>query len=57
MYFTKVRQVLQGIFTEEAPQVAMAKVRLRTLRINKLAVDMLEEALDDTHRDEVWEGV
>ena len=49
--------MLQEVFTDEDIEVAMAKVRFRTLKINNLAVDVLEEVIDDKFRDEVDEPV
>lgn len=57
MYFTKARQAFQGIYTNEPEQIVMAKVGFRALKINNLAVEMLEEIYDDRVKDEVWEAV
>ncbi|MCJ1302307.1 hypothetical protein MMC08_005110 [Hypocenomyce scalaris] len=56
-YFAKAQHVLQGMFTNEAPKAVMVKVPFRTLKLNNLAVDLMEEVLEDTLWDEVSEAV
>ncbi|MCJ1305565.1 hypothetical protein MMC08_008379, partial [Hypocenomyce scalaris] len=56
-YFAKAQHVLQRIFTNEAPKAVMVKVPFRTLKLNNLAVDLMEEVLEETLWDEVSEAV
>ena len=57
MYFAKAQHVLRGIFINEDPKAVMVKVPFRTLKLNNLAVDLMEEVLEDTLWDEVSEAV
>lgn len=52
-YFVKAERPLSGVFTNVGAEVVMASVAFEVLKLNGLAVDLLEEVVEDVRWDEV----
>lgn len=52
-YFVKAERPLRGIFTHVGAEVVMSNVAFEVLQLNGLAVNLLEEVVEDVRWDEV----